>query len=345
MGRLAAVAALLLVAVSGLMPVEAAQPAEGPTLAAVRRQGEVRCGVSLGLAGFSTRGGDGVWSGFDVDYCRAVAAAVLADARRVVFVPVSVQKGLAALAAGEIDVLSRTVTITLKRVVELGVQSAGVNFYDGQGFLLQRGKSLRTLHQLNGARICFQSGTTAEDNLRDAFAARHIVYDAVAHDSYQGMIQAFVSGACDAVTADFSTLASLRLTALSSPEGYALLRQRISKEPFGPMVRKGDDGWFEIARWTLMAMIEAEELGVSRATLETMRASTNPRVRRLLGITPGLGVALGLDDQWAARIIAQVGNYGESFETNLGASSLLKLDRGLNELWTHGGLMIAFPMR
>ncbi len=315
------------------------------TLEAVRTRGAVRCGVSSGVAGFSLRDDGGVWRGFDVDYCRAVAAAVLGDAARVEYSAAPVQKGLAALARGEIDVLSRTVTITLRRVVELGLQPAGVNFFDGQGFLVRRDDGIRTLRQLQGRAICFQSGTTAEDNLREHFSARHIAFTPVGRADFKEMVRAFLEGACAAVTADSSALASIRIAALPDPERTVILRQQISKEPFGPLVRKGDDRWFEIARWTLAAMIEAEELGVSRATLPAMTASDVPRVRRLLGLTPGLGALLGLDDRWAARIVAQVGNYGESFAANLGAASPLKLDRGLNELWLRGGLLFAYPLR
>ena len=325
-----------------LLPGVAAQAARLDT---VREQGFVRCGVSSGLAGFSQRTADGSWVGFDVDYCRAVAAAVLGDAGRVRYVPAPVQKGLTALAEGEIDLLSRTVTITLKRVAELGLHPVGVTFFDGQGFLVRREARVRTLHQLGGRAICFQSGTTAGDNLREYFVARRIAYTPVGRDAFQDMIRAFLDGACDAISADASSLASIRLTQLPHPEQYVMLRQRISKEPFGPLVRKGDDGWLEIARWTLMAMIEAEELGVTRANIASLRASDSPRVQRLLGVVPGLGVSLGLDDGWAFRIISQVGNYGEVFDANLGAASPLRLDRGLNELWTRGGLLFAYPLR
>ncbi len=319
--------------------------ARAQTLETVRQHGVVRCGVSSGVAGFSQRDAAGQWRGFDVDYCRAVAAAVLGDAAKVEFSSAPVQKGLAALSRGEIDILSRTVTITLSRVTEFTLQPVGVNFFDGQGFLVRRDSGIRTLRQLLGLPICFQRGTTAEDNLREHFSARHIAFTAVGKTDFKEMIRAFLEGACAAVTADSSALASIRITALPEPEHYQLLRQQISKEPFGPLVRKGDDHWFEIARWTLAAMIEAEELGVSRATLGAMKASDTPRVRRLLGLTPGLGAALGLDDQWAARIIVQVGNYGESFENNVGRASPLKLDRGLNELWLRGGLLFAYPLR
>jgi general L-amino acid transport system substrate-binding protein len=320
-------------------------PPPGTTLQAVRAHGQVRCGVSNGLAGFSERDAAGVWVGFDVDFCRAVAAAVLGDATKVAFVPTSVQQGLATLARGEIDLLSRNVTITMKRVTELGLLPVGVTFFDGQGFLVRRAGNLRTLHELAGRSICFQSGTTAEDNLKEAFAARQISYVPVSRSGLKDMIRVFLEGGCDAVSGDSSSLASIRVTALPEPDRYVILRQRISKEPFGPLVRRGDDGWLEIARWTLMAMIEAEEVGVSRATVEALHTSDNPRVRHLLGITPGLGQALGLDDRWAWRVVSQVGNYGDSFEANLGQASPLKLDRGLNELWTRGGLLFAFPLR
>ncbi len=321
------------------------RPIQAETLSAVLHHGVVRCGVSSGVAGFSLRDAGGVWRGFDVDYCRAVAAAVLGDASKVELSSAPVQKGLAALSRGEIDILSRTVTITLGRVIEFNLQPVGVNFFDGQGFLVRRDSHIRTLRQLLGLPICFQRGTTAEDNLREHFSARHIAFRPVGKSDFKEMIQTFLDGACAAVTADSSALASIRITALPEPERYVVLRQQISKEPFGPLVRKGDDKWFEIARWTLAAMIEAEELGISRTTLPSMKTGDNPRVRRLLGLTPGLGRLLGLDDQWATRIITQVGNYGESFADNLGQASPLKLDRGLNELWLRGGLLFAYPLR
>ncbi|MEI6986847.1 MAG: amino acid ABC transporter substrate-binding protein [Rhodospirillaceae bacterium] len=332
----------------------------GPTLAAVRQAGMLRCGVSIGHKGFSSSDASGRWSGFDVDYCRAVAAATLGKADLVTFVPATVLNGLQALSQGEVDILSRTVTITLKRVVEFGLHPVGVNFFDGQGFLVRRDQGLRTLRQLSGRSICVQSGTTAEDNLRETFLARRIAYTPVVFVDFQEMIRTLVDGGCDAVTADSSGLASIRVSALPHPEDYIILRQRISKEPLGPQVRKGDDDWLEIARWTLMAMIEAEELGISRASVDAMRSSDNPRAMRLLGLSPSppppgspppgtkppsLGRALGLDDEWAYRIVSQVGNYGDIFEANLGAASPLKLDRGLNELWTRGGLLFALPLR
>ena len=354
--KFAATIALAL-AVLGAVGAGRGEAADGPTLAAAKQRGTVRCGVSTGLAGFSMPAGgpaggpteSGGWSGFDVDFCRAVAAAALGDAGRVDYAPSPIQKGLSALGRGEIDLLSRTVTITLRRVVELGLQPVGVNYFDGQGFLVRRAAGIRTLRQLAGRSICFQTGTTAEDTLKEHFTARHLAYTPVGRDVFKEMIRTFLEGGCDAVTADASSLASIRVTAPLQPEDTVILRQRISKEPFGPVVRKGDDQWLEITRWTLAAMIEAEELGVSRATLDSSRGSDNPRVRRLLGTASppggGLGSALGLDDGWAARIVAQVGNYGESFEANLGAASPLKLDRGLNELWTRGGLLFAYPLR
>ncbi|CAK0754736.1 General L-amino acid-binding periplasmic protein AapJ [uncultured Gammaproteobacteria bacterium] len=336
----------LLAATVGLLLTLTALPASATTLDAVRQRGAVRCGVSGGLAGFSQRNGTGTWQGFDVDFCRAVAAAVLGDATRVEFVPLPVQRGLDSLARSEIDLLSRNVTITLKRVTTLGLHPVGVTFFDGQGFLVHRASGRHTIRQLNGLRLCFQSGTTAEDNLKEHFSARNLSFTAVGKSEFRDLITAFLAGECEAISADSSALASIKVsTPAHDPESLVILRQRISKEPFGPLVRKGDDAWLEIARWSLMAMIEAEELGVSRRTVETLRGSENPRIARLLGTTPGLGAALGLDESWAYRIIAQVGNYGDSFEANLGQGSPLKLDRGLNELWTRGGLLVAFPLR
>ncbi|MEI8393180.1 MAG: amino acid ABC transporter substrate-binding protein [Rhodospirillaceae bacterium] len=320
-------------------------PADASMLDAIRQHGFIRCGVSTGVAGFSRQNEAGVWVGFDVDYCRALAAAVLGSADKVRYFPSKITQGLEALAAGEVDVLSRTVTLTLSRAAGLGLHPVDVNFFDGQGFMIRRTASIRTLHQLQGHAICFQSGTTAGDNLNEYFNARHIAYKPVGYPDFKEMITAFANGSCDAMSADTSSLASVRVTALPQPDSYVILRQRISKEPFGPMVRQGDDQWLEIARWTLMAMIEAEELGATRATVEHLRASDNPRLRRLLGRIPGSGTALGLDDDWAYRIVAGVGNYGEVFEANLGTGSPLRLDRGLNELWTRGGLLFAYPLR
>ncbi|MBI1209046.1 MAG: transporter substrate-binding domain-containing protein [Azospirillum sp.] len=340
--------AVLALALFSMLVADAdGQTGTGPAsvLQAVRARGQLRCGVSTGLPGFSTRTEAGRWVGFDVAYCRALAAAVLGDAERVEFVPGLIQQGLTALVAAEIDVLSRNATITLRRVAEMGLHPIGVYYFDGQGFLLRASAGVRALHQLDGRSICYQSGTTAEDNLKEIFGARRIAFTAVAAASFRAMIDTFIGGGCDAITADASTLAVIQITALPRPDDFVILRQHISKEPFGPLVRDGDDRWQEIARWTLMALIEAEELGVSSVNVEAMTASENPRIQRLLGVIPGLGEALGLDRDWARRIVAQVGNYEEIFQANLGMRGPLKLDRGLNELWTRGGLLFAFPLR
>ena len=318
----------------------------GATLQAVRAHGQVRCGVAAGLIGFSEKDASGNWVGFNVDYCRAVAAAVFGDAGKVTFLPFGVQPGLGALARGEIDILNRNVTITLRRVNEMGVAPVGVTFFDGQGFLVRQNSGIRTLRGLSGRSICFQTGTGAEETLKEALAARRILFIPIPRAGKEKeLVRTFLDGGCDAISADASALLSIRQAALPNSDQYVVLRQRISKEPFGPFVRKGDDGWLEIARWTLMAMIEAEELGVSRTNVEPLRASDNPRIRLLLGTTPGLGPFLGLDDRWAYRILAEVGNYGDSFEANLGRASPLKLDRGLNDVWIRGGLLFALPLR
>jgi len=340
---LAVIGVVLMGAVAA--PVLAGPVLAGPVVDGVRERGLVRCGVSNGVAGFSNRDDQGQWHGFDVDFCRAVAAAVLGDAGRVVFVPATVQRGLSALARGEIDLLSRTATLTLKRVAEYGLHPVGVTYYDGQTFLLRRASGVRALHQLAGRTICFQSGTTNEERLKEQFEARQIPFIPVAEEDFQRLVQDFRDGRCEALSSESSTLASIAVTALPQGEPYVILRQHISKEPLGPMVRNGDDAWFEITRWTLMALIEAEELGVSRLTVEALRSSDKPQLKRLLGGLPGAGQALGLDDRWVDRVISQVGNYGDIFEANLGAGSALKLDRGLNDLWLRGGLMIALPVR
>ncbi|CAO3438728.1 amino acid ABC transporter substrate-binding protein [Azospirillum endophyticum] len=327
---------------------QAADPPAAPvssTMAAARERGAIRCGVSTGVAGFSMPGPDGQWRGFDVDFCRAAAAAVLGDAGKVVFVPATTAEGLRRLAAGDIDLLSRSTTITLSRLAAGGFQPVGISYYDGQGFLTRRALNVRTVRQMAGLSICFQRGTTSETNLAEHFRTLGIAYRPIPKGPLSEMIASYRSGECDVMTSDSAALAALRVMEMPDPDEHLVVRQRISKEPLGPLVRKGDDAWLEAMRWTLAAMIEAEELGVSHRNVEEMRHSEATRVLRLVGMVPGFGAPLGLDDSWAFRIIAQVGNYGDVFEATIGPKTPLKLERGLNELWTKGGLLIALPLR
>ena len=319
--------------------------AQAGTLEAVRARGAVVCGVANDLHGFSAPGDRGQWRGIDVDVCRAVAAAVFGDASKVRFVPLNAQARLTALQTGEIDVLARNTTYTLTRDTAAGLNFAPVNYYDGQGFLVPKGLGVASAKRLSGAVVCVQTGTTNELNVADYSRANRLDLRTVTLEKYEEMIAAYAAGRCDALSADSSALATIRSNALPKPEDHVLLPELISKEPLAPAVRQGDDQWFDIVKWSQFAMIEAEEQGIGSASVDEALNSQNPNVRRLLGVTPGLGRALGLPDRWAYAIVKQVGNYGESFERNVGAGSKLGLPRGLNALWTKGGLMYAMPFR
>jgi general L-amino acid transport system substrate-binding protein len=324
----------------------AASAHAGKVLDGIRQRGVVTCGVHTGRAGFALADSNGNWSGLDIDYCRALAAAVLGDARRVKFAPTSGQTRIAALQSGEIDVLSRNTTWTLTRDASLGLAWVGINFYDGQAFITRKRPNLTSVRQLSGATICVDSGTTTEKNLADYFRANKMSYKAVVFDQAEAAQQAFVSGRCQVFTGDNGALGVMRSTRLKNPDDFVILPEQISKEPLGPAVRRGDDEWFAIAKWTLNAMIEAEEEGISSANVDALRASsTDPAVKRFVGTGDDMGAFLGLDKDWSYRIVKQVGNYGESFERNLGAQSPLKLPRGHMNLWTHGGLMMSPPLR
>lgn len=317
------------------------------TLAAVRARGSLRCGINPGLAGFAFPDNRGAWRGFDVDFCRALAAAVLGDAAKVTFVPLGNDARITALKAGQIDVLARNTTWTFSRDAGQGVDFAGISYYDGQGFMAARSLNLQSAAELGGARICVQSGTTSELNLRDFFASRGLSYQPVLAASEDKARSLYEREACDALSADISALASTR-SVLSNPGDQALLADVISKEPMGPVVRQGDPGWTDIVRWTLNALILAEELKITSKTVEQQRReAAKPEIRRLLGAEPGFGTMLGLSDDWAFNAIRQVGNYSEIFERNVGARSALKLERGQNALWnaTPSGLLYAPPMR
>ncbi len=320
--------------------------AQAGTLENVRQKGNVSCGVNVGLGGFSMPDSKGIWRGLDVDVCRAVAAAVLGDAEKVKYVPTTGTSRFAALQSGEIDILSRNTTFTFLRDTTIGLHMVMVNFYDGQGFLVRRESKVASLKDLAGGTICMLQGSTHELNLADWMKQNKIEFHIVLLDTTDVLIKTILSGRCDAASSDSSNLASIRGAGVPVPDDWVVLPDRISKEPLGPMVRRADDQWMDIVRWSMLAMLEAEENGVSSANAEKMLAeSNNPTVQRLLGKTGEFGKLLGLDNAWALNIIKQVGNYGESYERNVGMASSLKLDRGPNALWTKGGLMYAIPFR
>ncbi|WP_414638052.1 amino acid ABC transporter substrate-binding protein [Aliidongia sp.] len=344
MGKIIGVA--LAAGLMGGLLMGTARPAQaGVTLDAVRQRGHVTCGVNTGVAGFSLPDSKGNWTGLDIDLCRAIAAAVFLDPSKAIFVPTTAVQRFPAVQSGEIDVLTRNATQTLTREASLGLHMTGVNFYDGQGFMVPKKSGVKSLKQLGGATVCVQPGTTTELNLADYARANHMELKPVVIERVDDDISALSSGRCDAFTTDSSQLASLRVTAMPQPDDWLILPELISKEPLGPMVRNGDDQWLNIVKWTLLAMIQAEELGITQANVDEKTKSPNPEVQRFLGVTAGNGQALGLDEKWAYTIVKAVGNYGESFERNMGKGSPIKLDRGLNELWTRGGLMYALPLR
>ncbi|MFC4167835.1 amino acid ABC transporter substrate-binding protein [Teichococcus aestuarii] len=335
-----------LIRMLSLLPFLAATPAlAGPTLEGVKARGQLVCGVNSGVAGFSAPDSQGNYQGLDADFCRAVAAATLGDAAKVRFVPTTYQTRFVALQSGEIDVLARNVTQTLMRDTALGFNMAGVNFYDGQGFVVTKASGITGAKQLDGATVCVLPGSTSELNLGDFARREKLRIQPVVLGSMDEMTAAYQAGRCDAMTTDASQLAALRVSALREPAAHVILPERISKEPLGPMVRHGDEEWRDIVAWTLAAMVEAEELGVGRANVEQMRGAQDPNVMRLLGVTPGFGKALALPEDWAYQVIRQVGNYGEVFDRTLGKGSPIGLERGLNDLWTRGGLMYALPLR
>lgn len=330
-------------ALVGSVTVATAQP-QTSSLTTVKNRGNLICGVSPGLAGFGLPDPQGDWSGLDVDLCRAISAAIFDDPRRVKFTALSSKDRFTALQSGEVDLLSRTSTWTMARDTSLGLLFAGVNYYDGQAFLVQKKLGIDSALKLDGASICLQQGTTTELNVADFARKNSIKYEPVTFDKGDEAIKAFESGRCDALTDDSSALYALRLK-LVKPDDAIVLPEIISKEPLGPVVRSADAQWFNLVKWTHFAMLNAEELGVTKANVEGMLKSTNPDIRRLLGVEGKFGEAIGLTPDWAYRIIKHVGNYGEAFERNLGGSSVLKIARGKNDLWTKGGLQYAPPVR
>jgi len=335
----AAFAALLAAA-----PAAAQQAPPGPTLAAVRAKGVLDCGAHPGAPGFGAMDSQGVYRGLDADTCRAIAAAVLGDPNKVRWTVLTSAARLAALQSGQIDVLSRTTTWTQSRDTANGLNFTAVNFYDGQGFLVRRSAGIQRARQLDGATICVTSGTTNELNLADWARSNNLRIQPVVFEQNDETRNAYAAGRCDAFSTDASQLAGIR-TAFANPDEHVVLPDIISKEPLAPAVRHGDDQWFDIVRWTVFALIEAEELGVTQANADQMLESPNPAIRRLLGQAGDHGPQMGLDRRWAYNAIRAVGNYGEIFERNVGQGSPLKLARGLNDLWTRGGLMYAMPIR
>jgi general L-amino acid transport system substrate-binding protein len=331
---------ILLSALAALAWIGAAQAQS--TLEAVQKKGFVQCGVNVGLAGFSQPDSQGVWKGIDVDLCRAVAAAVFGDAGKVRYTPLTAQQRFTALQSGEIDILSRNTTWTITRDTSLGLNFVGVNYYDGQGFMVPAKKKVKSARQLNGATVCVQPGTTTELNLADYFRTHNMKFKPVVIEKLEEVLNAYFSGRCDVYTTDISGLVAVRASRAPKPAEHVILPEVISKEPLGPAVRHGDDRWFDVVKWSLFAMIEAEELGLGSKNIEQQAGSPNPSIQRFVGATGDIGKMLGLDNRWAVNIVKQVGNYGESFDANL---KPLGFERGLNRLWTQGGLMYAPPVR
>ena len=320
----------------------------GKDLDAIKARGQLICGVNTGVAGFAQADSQGKWVGLDVDVCRAVAAAVFGDSEKVKYVPTTAQQRFTALQSGEVDILARNTTVTLTRDTALGLDFTAVNYYDGQGFMVNKKLGVKSAKELNGATVCVQPGTTTELNLADYFRTNKMTFKPVVIEKVEEVRAAFFSGRCDVYTNDSSSLYATRAANVPPPataEDFIVLPEIISKEPLAPAVRHGDNQFADIVRWSQYAMLEAEEYGISSKTVDEMLKSENPSIKRILGVTPGMGKALGVDEAWVVNIIKQVGNYGESFERNVGSGSILKIDRGLNNLWTKGGLQYAPPIR
>jgi general L-amino acid transport system substrate-binding protein len=330
----------------GLMQISAAsaQGTQQGTLQKVKDRGVIACGTSQGVAGFSLADAAGKWSGFDIDWCRALAAAIFNDPEKARYMSLSAKDRLTALQTGEIDVLARTTTWTLSRDAGQGLDFTAINYFDGQGFLVKKSLKVASVKELDGASICVAQGTTTELNLADYFRANRMKYKPVTFATVDEVVGAYEAGRCDGYTTDQSQLATTRLK-LKNPDEHLLLPEVVSKEPLGAWVRQNDSQWFDIVRWTLFAMINAEEFGITQANVGEMVKSENPEIRRLLGADSTLGESLGLPRDWVVRIIKAVGNYGESFDRHLGEKSAIKLPRGVNQLWTKGGLQYAPPVR
>lgn len=314
------------------------------TFDAVKQRGYVVVGCNTGQPGFSSPDSAGVWRGLDVDYGRALAAALFGDATKVKFVPLSSTQRFTALQSGEVDILARNTTHTLLRDTQLGVNFTPPNFYDGTGFLVRKKLGVKSAYELNGASICYTPGSTTEMNVAEFFLKNKMTYKPVLFDSNEEVTKAFVAGRCDSTSGDRSSVAGTRITT-PNPDEFVVLPEIISKEPLAPAVRHGDDQWYDVACWVFYAMITGEELGITSKNVDTFLTSTNPEVKRFLGLDAKLGKALGLDDKWAYNIIKQVGNYSESYESNIGENTPMKLQRGVNALWNKGGLLYAPPFK
>jgi general L-amino acid transport system substrate-binding protein len=333
----AAAAALISLAVTGA--------AQASTLSDVKGKGFIQCGVSQGVPGFSNPDQAGNWTGIDVDVCRAVAAAVFGDASKVKYTPLSAKERFTALQSGEIDILSRNTTWTLVRDTALGLNFAGVNYYDGQGFMVRKDLGVKSAKELAGAAVCVNIGTTTELNMADFFRANNMDYKPVVFEKADEVVAAYDSGRCDVYTTDRSALAAQRLK-LKNKDAHMVLPETISKEPLGPVVRHGDDQWLDIVKWSLYLMVEAEENGVNQANVDDLKANTkDPIQRRILGVEGDLGKNLGVGNDWGYQIIKQVGNYGDVYDKHVGPSTAVGLARGVNALWKDGGLQYAMPVR
>ncbi len=336
---------LALVATATLATLLALPAHAGKTLDGIKARGQIVCGVNTGLAGFGAADSNGKWSGLDVDLCRATAAAVLGDSEKVKYVPLNAQQRFTALQSGEIDVLSRNTTFTLTRDASLGLHMTAVTYYDGQGFMVPVKSKIKSAKQLKGQTVCLQSGTTTEKNMTDFSKANDLKLKPVVFEKFEAATGAYLAGRCTAYTTDASSLASIRAKDAKNPADHVILPELISKEPLGPMVRRGDDEWLAIVKWVIYGLLEAEEHGITQANVTQMKASADPAVQRILGTGEDSGKLLGLERDWMARALQATGNYGEMFERNLGAQTTLKLPRGSNRLWNQGGLMYAMPIR
>jgi general L-amino acid transport system substrate-binding protein len=333
------IASILVLAV-----IFAVQSASAQTLKTVKDRGMLNCGSNGTLAGFGLPDAQGKWTGLDVDFCRAIAAAIFNDTSKVKFVPLTTKDRFTALQSGEIDVLARNTTWTSSRDTSLGLNFIGTNYYDGQGFMVRKALKVNSALELNGASVCVQQGTTTELNLADFFRAHNMQLKSVTFATANEAVKAYDAGRCDSYTTDASALYGERLRLANSAE-HIVLPEIISKEPLGPVVRHGDDQWFDIVKWVLFAMINAEELNITSKNIDEMTKSTNPDVKRFVGTDGNYGEQLGLPKEWAVSIVRLVGNYGESFDRNVGSGSPLNIDRGLNKLWSKGGIQYAPPIR
>jgi len=321
-----------------------ATAAHAATLDDVKAKDYVQCGVTGGVPGFSAPDANNVWTGLEVDFCRAVASAIFNDAGKVRYTPLTSQERFAALSAGEIDILSRTTTWTMSRDTDLGISFVGTMYYDGQGFMVRKADGIASAKDLSGAAICIESGTTTELNAADYFAANNLEFNTVVFVDQDEVVKAYEDGRCDVYTTDSSALAAER-SKFANPSEHIILPEIISKEPLGPVVRAGDSQWFNLARWTYFSLLESEELGVTSANVDEMLGSDNPSIKRLLGVEGDFGTPLGVTKDWAYQIVKLVGNYAEIYDKHVGPATPIGLERGLNALWSDGGIQYAPPIR